>query len=415
MLRGFLICFSLGSLLFFLSHHFLPGKNTAVKEPVGQQASTVDGGGSGSGRSLASEKSKRESIVDTLRTYQESEFDAGLENNLRLLIFSSSLEELMAVRDALREMEPKSRFGRFATALYARWAELSPEEAWASALQDKDFEKEATRGVLFTWLAMDQEAALQSLLESKKKGHIGILNEYARDLAQYHPEEAAAFVDFFFEQWPEADQTLFPSVAVEWAEEDLEAATEWIASYWDREKRNELLKKVALPAGYAGLKTADHIDDPALRDEVRRLTIKRWGITRAYYLLPEYNSEDGPDLSQSFPQDWSPQELSAYAQGVVTNREGLFPNLTKLANNEAELQNIYEGVIAGALQSSPSRVSAAVENINEEFVLSESGSESVTRFFERWKSQEPDGFRDWVQGQSGSPQKELAIEVLEKE
>ena len=67
MLRGFMICFSLGSLLFFLSHHFLPGKNTAVQEPVGQQASTVDGGGSGSGRNLASEKSKRESIVDTLR------------------------------------------------------------------------------------------------------------------------------------------------------------------------------------------------------------------------------------------------------------------------------------------------------------------------------------------------------------
>ena len=58
-----------------------------------------------------------ELIVNAVSTYQESEFAPGLESHLRLLIFSLSEGEILAVREALSNLEPKSRFQKLAVHL----------------------------------------------------------------------------------------------------------------------------------------------------------------------------------------------------------------------------------------------------------------------------------------------------------
>ena len=98
-------------------------------------------------------------ILTAINNYDASpERDPVQENSLRLLMFSLPLGDILPVRDALQEVSNRNYFIDVAISFYARWAELDPEGAFASATEDERFVTPARRGALVTWLSRDPEA-----------------------------------------------------------------------------------------------------------------------------------------------------------------------------------------------------------------------------------------------------------------
>ena len=215
-----------------------------------------------------------EDTIEAILQYdglKEGDFD--IESRLKVFIFRLSNDEIEEVIARFGDLRHLDRFGEIAAAVYARWAELDPEAAWAGLEKESHFPKEARRGVLFTWLNSDPESALEALLQSKEPTDIALLESYSFQLAQHSPARAAELVDSLFETWPEAEAKLFPETAKLWGQDDPESAAAWIASHWDRETRNGLLIRLTHKAtssqGRVGLQVADLIDDPKLRERAR--------------------------------------------------------------------------------------------------------------------------------------------------
>ena len=149
--------------------------------PSSQKESTIDQrssqGRNSSGSTLSKGKKLPGFNLESLFAYirrvdANSEEDGADESTLRLLIFNVPEQHIPSVLIALDEVSHPERFKPIVTALYARWAEIDPAEAWASAQEEERFLSQARHGVLLTWLARDSESALAALLASPHRGNL---------------------------------------------------------------------------------------------------------------------------------------------------------------------------------------------------------------------------------------------------
>ena len=208
-----------------------------------------------------------DAVLTAIGNYDSSpERDLAQEKSLRLLMFSVPAKDIPSVLNALYETSHRDYFQDIVTSLYARWTELDPDSAWASAREQKEFLTQARRGVLVTWLSRDSEAALNALLETPHESNLKVLSEFLGQQVQHSPHDAAQFVDRVSESWPRADKALFQLVASAWAMQDPDSAGEWIASHHDVQAReallNQLARKAAWGHGLQALTLADRIETP---------------------------------------------------------------------------------------------------------------------------------------------------------
>ena len=97
-----------------------------------------------------------DALLVEIQSYNEAEQrDSARESSIRLLMFRVPKGDIPLVVEALHGVSSRGRFENIVSALYARWTELDPEEAWANALEESRFMTHARRGVLITWLSVE--------------------------------------------------------------------------------------------------------------------------------------------------------------------------------------------------------------------------------------------------------------------
>jgi RNA polymerase sigma factor (sigma-70 family) len=342
--------------------------------------------------------------------------DPALESHLRALMFSVPEGHLDEVLDILREVKNAGRFQQIAAAFYARWAEINPEAAWLAAADSAPFTDSARRGVLITWLNIDAETALLRSQDGRKPSDIAILREFVESKARQEPRVAAALIDRLAEVWPEADKRLFPDVARIWALADPDAAGEWVASYWDRDVKNALLKQlayhVARAKGRPGLELADRIDDPAMRQEARNSAARWWAISNGWGALSPKASNPDLDLKAGFPADWKGGEIRAFSLGLMANFSRYYPELKAIAKSPEQLQEVYEGVISGAGFSQPALVVDAVENVDPSYAGTQDGRKALVSYIRRWSETDPTAASAWLESQPANAKTQLMREAV---
>jgi hypothetical protein len=327
-------------------------------------------------------------------------------------MFSVPEAYLASVHRLLADVENPDRFREIAACFFSRWAEIDPEAAWLAALSEETYLQSARRGVMLTWLNIDREAALAAMMDQRSdENDLKILDEFVTGKVQHAPEDAAALMDRLAEIWPRADRRLFEKVAKAWAFKDPGPAGEWVGSYWDRDVRNELLKRFAWRVGSKdyreGFRMADRIDDPALRQHSRCGALKWWsGSYGRHAVLPDVG-DPAMDISGGFPDDWNLLEVTAFAEGLMRNYAQHYPDVLAVAKNEAERQAVYRGVIEGAVYSQPAAVGHAVENVDPGFISTAQGRNTLGAFILRWKEQDAQAASTWLESQPGSPSRTL--------
>ena len=359
-----------------------------------------------------------EQIAIAIRQFDSLDEDSpGAESRLRALMFSVPETYLASVHRLLEDVGNADRFDEIAACFYARWAEIDPKNAWLAALADETYPLPARRGVLLTWLNTDPEAALPGLLENRTDNDITILVEFLKGKTQHAPDDAATLVDRLAESWPEADRRLFPLVARLWVHADPNAAGEWIASYWDRDTRNLMLKhfswRVASTKGNEGVKLADRIDDADTRRQARNLAMQWWGISSGGPAILPNVGDPAVDLSGGFPADWKTEDIRWFSLGAMANFSKYYPELVALARDEEQRQAIYEGVIGGVGGSQPSLVVHAIESVDQDFANTLMGTKYLSSFILRWSASDPAAAADWLEEQPNAPKFDLMRDALQ--
>ncbi len=359
-----------------------------------------------------------ERIASAISQYDaQDETDSSAESRLRALMFSVPEAYLDSVHRLFAEVENPDRFGEISACFFARWAEIDPQAAWLAALKEGVYLRSARRGVMLTWLNMDSEAALTAMMKNRSdENDLMILDEFVTVKVQHAPHDAAALIDRLAEVWPRADQKLFEKVAKTWAFNDPGPAGEWVGSYWDRDFRNELLKRFSWRVGSKdyreGFRMANRIDDPEMRQRAR-CGAMTWWSGKKDALLPDVG-DPATDISAGFPSDWNLFEVSAFAEGLMRNYTELYPNVLAVAKNETERQAVYRGVIEGAAYSQPAAVSHAVENVDLGFMSTDKGRNSLSAFILRWTEQDAQAAASWIESQPTTPKTELMRQALLK-
>ena len=360
---------------------------------------------SGIGRIQRNEPDFRlERIASAMRHFDSlDEASASAESRLRALMFSVPSEYLDSVLELFRKVDNPDRFNDIAACLYARWAELDPEAAWKQALVETTYQEAARRGVMMTWLNTESDKALAAMMADRKdEVDILILDEFVMGQVQHAPEKAAALVDRLAEVWPRADRRLFEKVARTWAFNDPGPAGEWVGSYWDRDVRNEFLKRFAWRVGYNdyrdGLEMANRIDDPTLRQRARCSSLV-WFRGGWHAIQPDVGPPE-MDISSGFPDDWNQLEVSAFSEGIMRGCNiQYYDRLLDIARTEQQRQAVYQGTIEGAVYFKPWIATRAVESVSPAYANTETGRNTLGAFIMRWTEHDARAASEWLDAQ----------------
>jgi len=338
---------------------------------------------------------------------------------LSSLIFTVPKDYLEDVYSLLSQVTMKDRFQEVIKALFARWSEIDPAEAYEKALVNTFHQPEGLMGSLITWLNSDYQTASKILLKDKSEFHYNCLNDYIRFALNTEPRKAAEVLDFIAPDWVEADKKLFPNIAFKWGlDQPLEAA-EWISSYHDQVEANIILKRVSVQVaasrGKYGLMMADFISDPMLLADARVEGIYNWSVTNgrsAINGLSKSSGNPGKDISDGFPTDWNMRELGSFAAGYMVNAANDFDLLVNHARNEAQRQVIYINSIRNIQYTNPEYGKEAVIRLSPEMAKSEEGQNALSKYITEWNNINSDAARAWVNELPPSPQKDTMIHTL---
>ena len=332
-------------------------------------------------------------------------------------MFSVPEEYLDSVHRLFEEIENPDRFGEIAACFFSRWAEIDPEAAWLAALSEEAYLQSARRGVMLTWLNKDQEAALAAMMENRSdEEDLLVLHEFAMMKVQHDPAEAAHLVDRLAEVWPRADRRLFEDVARTWAYNDPGPAGEWVGSYWNRDLRNEFLKRFAWRVGHndfrEGLEMADRIDDPALRQRARSSALVWFGGGGSHAIQPDVGPPE-MDISSGFPDDWNLLEVSAFSEGIMRGANiQNYDRLLEIAKTEQQRQAVHRGAIEGAVYFKPWVATRAVESVNPAFASTETGRNTLGAFIMRWTEHDAQAASEWLEVQPNNAKTAVMREAL---
>jgi RNA polymerase sigma factor (sigma-70 family) len=356
-------------------------------------------------RSLGAEPAfNLERIASAISQYDsQDQADPSAESRLRALMFSVPEEYLDSVHRLFEEIENTDRFDEIAACFFARWAEINPEAAWLAALSEETYLQAARRGVMLTWLNMDQEAAVAAMMKNRSDDEdLLILHEFAMMKVQHDPTASAHLVDRLAEIWPRADRRLFEDVARTWAYNDPGPAGEWVGSYWNRDLRNEFLKRFAWRVGHNdyrdGLEMANRIDDPALRQRARCSALI-WFRGGWHAIQPDVGDPE-LDISSGFPDDWNQLEVSAFSEGIMRGTDiQRYDRLLDIAKTEQQRQAVHQGTIEGAVYFKPWIATRAVESVNPAYATTETGRNTLGAFILRWTEHDAKAASEWLEVQ----------------
>ena len=359
-----------------------------------------------------------ESLLAYIRRVDTNlEEDRADESTLRLLMFSVPEEHLAAVLVALNEVSHRERFNPIVAALYARWAEVDPTEAWASAQEEERFLTQARQGVILTWLARDSEQALAALIASPHRSNLNILTTFLKTQVQHSPRDSALFVDQVAAVWPEADLKLFPQVAKEWALEDPESAAEWVASHHDVKRRDQILKSISRDAsrtrGLKGMAITNLIENPKQRSRAREQAAHWLGISLGSYLWSDYYVNNGYGLAKGYPSDWTTKELRTFANGAMLNYSKNYDLFLQNAETEEQRQSLHYGLIGGASVSHPAIASQSVSALDPALLENDPLlQKTLASYILSWHEEDPTSAKKWLEQQPSSEKTRIMEEAL---
>lgn len=332
------------------------------------------------------------------------------EARLRCLMFAVPKDRLDDVLQMLRGMKNPGKFQEAACALFSRWTELDPLAALDAAESAGVYSSQARRGIVTTWLNMDPDAALESILARPTPEDVGFIKELLDYKGMLKPEDAARLVDKIVEKWPEADSKLFTSVAKQWAKTEPERAAKWAASNQDTAVTQPLLKQMAVDVsrttGRPALAVSNMITDPKLKQQARNQVMGHWGqLYGGYSLSP--TASPGRNISKGFPADWTDEDIGTFSRGFVDNFADQLPELLDLAEDEEERILICENAIAGSQNIDPRKITVAVEMLPDSYVQSERGKATLGGVMIQFAAEDPKAAAAWLQALSPGPKRDF--------
>ncbi|MGJ8633185.1 MAG: RNA polymerase sigma factor [Luteolibacter sp.] len=345
-----------------------------------------------------------ELVEQAISEYQNStERKRIKESRLRSLMFLVPEKYLEDVLALLMEQENPAEFRDIASSLFARWAEIDPEAAYARAQSLSTHKDQATRAVILTWLNVDTEQAVAHIIEKKSPQYRDYLKEFLGYQAHYNPEESAALLDLIVADWPEANPQLLGYVADLWSRQNALASAEWVAGEEDSNLKNKILRTMAQDVaawrGYDSLVIADLVDDPKQRQRARNKAIEWWGVSGGGPAVVAERASPQRDLTGGFPEDWSDAEIRIFSKAVMINYAKNLPDLLKIASSDEQRILIAEGAVSGGSLSNPADVSSAVEALPESYADTKAGRSSLSRLATRWQQIDGKGLEAWLSQQ----------------
>jgi len=340
-----------------------------------------------------------------------AESDPYVETRLRSLMFTIPEKHLEEALQLLLNTKNTQRFSAISTALFARWAELNPEQALAQSNDAGPFNEQARRGALITWLNQDHAAAIDAIIDKKSTTDLRHLNDFMNYKAERLPEEAAATADYLRPLWPATDGKFLWLVAKLWSTKDAKATGEWVASHPDIKTRQPLLRylagTVAKLRGFEGLDIANRIQNPAKREDARNHAIYWWGITMGGVSVQPDKVRPYRDLSKGFPDDWTDKNISTFSFTYMVNYSKYLDDLVLIAKDDKQRQLIHQGAVEGVGWSNPAAATLSVEALDDGFVQSQQGKRILRTFFERWQALDSGAAKAWLKTIPDGPKKEV--------
>ena len=228
--------------------------------------------------------------------YKERSLERELA--LRLLMFELSEEQFLPVLDILKTVSDPFAVREITAALFARWAQFDPEQAFAAAtdLKDSKLRYPARRGAIQTWAASDPDSAIAFLAsEPDAKSNSSLVYSALSILASRDRTGAMEKIADI----PDAEVRLQlqERLAKFWAEAEPEEAFDWAQSMEDDGLRSRyskaVLESLATSRPGKALDFALTLDHPQAREDSARWALMQWGpidpdaATTAYLELPE--------------------------------------------------------------------------------------------------------------------------------
>lgn len=344
--------------------------------------------------------------------------DPYVESRLRSLMFSVPREHLSDVYGLLSGVKNKPRFQQAAASLFARWAELDPEQALEKSSEAGDYVWQARRGVLVTWLSKDYRVAIDAIVRSRLMTDFRHINQYLKFRVQSDPGRASEVVDYLAEQWPGSEKRTLRYVAQMWSNIDPQAACDWVGGLPSGQFRQKTLHYLAGTTakvnGMYGLAMADQIENPSARAAARNHAIYWWGTTAGGASVKPGRLAKHRDISSGFPDDWTDQNIHTFAKTSMYNFSRDLSRIAAIAKNSHQKELVYRGAIDGAAYSKPADAIHAVAAVSDSYVRSAKGQRALKVYFRRWVETDPVSFNDWVFKQSDGVRKRLALEEMKR-
>ncbi len=324
------------------------------------------------------------------------------QRKLNSLMFMLPTELLEPTLNELSKVRHDSRFHNIVSSLFARWAELNPEEAFVKSQELSRFVYHARHGAVITWLAVDFDTAIRELTKTKAKNDIKYIKELIRMVGDSDPIDTALAIDRLAEVWPEIDEEIFKLHAEQWARQSPMEAAQWIASYHDQQvadaQLSKIAHKVAMGKGLEGLKITDFIQDSTTREDARNSALYWWGIsTGGYAFFPD--APETTNLTAGIPSNWTQANVENFARGLMSNYKDKRHDLLNLTMTNEQLLGAKVGLIEGSIHSSPHSTSDIVSTLPDEVLQIDRYKTFFKRYYEQWLNTNPSQAREWLEKQ----------------
>jgi len=344
------------------------------------------------------EKISMEEIEEMIGLLDRKRYSGSDQMRLEALMFRLPYDMLPEVSRRLSATKNKDGFMLVVSALYSRWAEFKPQEAFDHGGKMPHYHWNARGGAVMTWLELDFESAADAMIADGSVWDLHYVKDHLLSLRPEDTRDGAVQVDYLAQRWDKAEEALFPMYARRWAEYDHRSAAEWVLSHPDEKVGDRLLKELAVMVaqrkGMSSFAIRDLIRDLEIRTHAGNQAAKTWGYRMgAKSLAPDAPSEI--NLSQGFPEGWSLGEVRYFSEGLIANHGDKVGDLIAIAKPGEETQRVHLGIIAGAPSSNLEVALPSFDALNDGAVGTWRGG-ILENFLKSWLYKDEPAARAWL-------------------
>ncbi|HUF61469.1 MAG TPA: sigma-70 family RNA polymerase sigma factor [Verrucomicrobiales bacterium] len=300
-------------------------------------------------------------LARALKQLQDSaERDEHAERAICRLMYTLDHEEVRAVNELILGFAEKlDRLYEISVALYARWAELAPQEA-AVAAADLPPEKLGyypLRGAVLTWAQADWPATLQWLTQTETSYDLGLLShELVRHFAGRDGPSAVEVAQQMIDAGSPWDASHLRAALDTWVTQAPEEALDWMENEPDEVIRDRQLGDALESLGETHPATAlietQRIANPDRFNEVSYNIFWSWLHTQPQAAFDFFEETGGID---AWPQGVARSAVEAFAR----HDAGAATAYAQGIEDEALKTEFFAQILQGSIWSDPGNAAEA--------------------------------------------------------